>query len=171
VSTGTPLPRRSVTAGGAVALLLLALGACHREPAAAPEGLGPPDATYTVRGVVWQLPGPAGDELTVHHEAIPEFVDRKGERSGMDSMTMPFGVAPDVTLADVTAGDKVAMTFELRWQDAQPLRIVRLEELPPDTELRLGAAAGVATDDPPAPAASPAATGGSEEASTANGHH
>jgi hypothetical protein len=94
----------------------------------------------------------------VHHEAIPEFVDRKGERSGMDSMTMPFEVAEEVPLAGVAPGDKVEMTFEVRWKDAS-LRVVRLTELPADADLRLGGGDRAATADPPAPAPSPGAAG------------
>ena len=145
---------------GVVTALLLALAACRgeREPAAAPPA--PPDATYTVRGVVWGLPAAAGGDLVVFHEAIPDFVDRKGERSGMDSMTMPFGVAPDVELAGLAEGDKVEITFELRWQDRQPLRIVRLDELPGDTEVRVGAAAATG----PGAGESPAGNGGEDAA-------
>lgn len=147
--------------------LLVGLAACGRDRAPQEAPPGPPDATYTVRGVVWQLPTAGGPrELVVFHEAIPEFVDRKGERSGMDSMTMPFGVAPDVPLDGVAEGDKVELTFELRWADPQPLRVVRLTELPGDAPVSVGARP--AGDDPP-PSASPAVA--DDDAGADHAHH
>jgi hypothetical protein len=166
--------RRRRLAAAAASAFLVALGGCGGgEPQPAPEA--PPDATYTVRGLVRQLPGTAGRELVVFHEAIPEFVDRKGERSGMDSMPMPFGVTPDLDLAAIAEGDKVEMTFELRWQDPQPLRVVELVELPADTELRVGAAARSQAAPPPEDAdASPIASPGptpEAAASPVHEHH
>ena len=116
-----------------VAVIALGLVACRQ-----PELLQPADATYTVRGEVVEVPRGAGSELSVHHEAVPDFRDRKGQPSPMDSMSMPFAVAPEVPLTEVSAGDKVEMTFEVRWEGDPALRVVKLTELPAETPLALG---------------------------------
>ena len=162
-SNARPAGRRR--AAGVAALILLAAAGCTRERPTGEGPLPPADATYTARGVVYQLPAQPGGDVMIHHEAIPEFVDRKGERSGMDSMTMPFTLAPEAGATDLQEGDKVEITFELRWKDGN-LRIVRLTELPAGTELNLGG--GAVTDDPPAPAASPAAETGAEAGAAAS---
>jgi Cu/Ag efflux protein CusF len=115
-----------------VAVLLVAFAACRGG-----EALSPAAATYTVRGQVLEVPREAGGELTVHHEAVPGFHDRQGRPSPMDSMSMPFAVAPEVSLSGVAPGDRVQMTFEVRWQGGPPLRVVALHELPATTELAL----------------------------------
>ena len=119
------------------ALLLLfatvVAGACSRK-----EELPPPDATYTVRARVVSLPPAGGGEMLLHHEEIPDFRERDGTRSGMKSMTMPFTPAEGLDLSGIAVGDKVRMTFEVRWNARPLLRIVKLEKLPPDTKLELG---------------------------------
>lgn len=117
----------------AVLWLMAALlaAACGRQE------LPPPDATYEVRGQVLQLPAGRGGELTVHHETVADFRDRQGEPSPMESMSMPFAVAPAVSLADVAPGDKVEMTFEVRWRHMPTLRVVALRELPAETTFEL----------------------------------
>lgn len=160
---------------GALALVVLgvavvagALG-CGRQ-----EKLSPADATYLTRGQVVEVPRDSKGELSVHHEAVADFRDRDGKPSHMDSMSMPFAVAHDVSLAGIAPGDKVAMTFEVRW-DAEPtLRIVKLSELPETTALNLGgptlefvaplgsSSKPAATPSPaPSPTARPATDGGS----------
>lgn len=116
----------------ALAVLVVAI-ACGRGGT-----LPPPDATYTVRGQVLEVPRQAGGELTVHHEAVPDFRDRQGKPSSMDSMAMPFSVAREVSLAAVAPGDKVELTFEVRWEGAPTLQVVKLTELPESTQLELG---------------------------------
>ncbi len=96
------------------------------------------DGTYQVRGQVIDVPREEGDNLTVHHEALADFRDRDGKPSEMESMSMPFTVAPGVSLAGIAPGDKVEMTFEVRWEGGAPLRIVALHELPESTALDLG---------------------------------
>ena len=163
---------------GAAALALVAAaslaGGCHRETPDDMKAPGrtPADATYTTRGVVYQLPEAPGGELVVYHEAVPEFVDRKGERSGMDSMPMPFAVSEEIPLEGIEKGDKVELTFELRWKGAPTLLVTGLTELPAETDLRLGRGPADTETDPPAPEASPgspdaadgAASKGSSEA-------
>lgn len=125
---------------GAVACALLAaaavaigVGACRKG-----EQLAPADATYSTRGQVIAVPKDTNDELSVHHEAVADFRDREGKPEHMDSMSMPFAVAPEVSLAGIAPGDKVAMTFEVRWDSLPTLRIVKLQELPETTALNLG---------------------------------
>jgi Cu/Ag efflux protein CusF len=161
--------RRSGAARARLAALAIAAAAafavtaCEREKATHEAPLPPADATYTTRGVVRELPPQPGADMVVHHEAIAEFVDRKGERAGMDSMTMPFSVAPVVDLSGIERDSKVEMTFEVRWKDAH-LRIVRLTELPAETELDFGG--GAVTGDLPAPAAATPSPGASPSPSS-----
>jgi len=122
--------------------LLLALacfqGACDSDgdksrqgPADSPLGDG---QTYTVRGRVDVVsPG----ELSVHHEAIPTFINRQGKSAGMVSMQMPFAVSDRVDVVGVHVGDLVEIDVLTRWSARPPLQIVRLRKLPPDTELTL----------------------------------
>jgi Cu/Ag efflux protein CusF len=145
------------TAGCAVTGLATAaflLAGCKRE-APEPAGSSPAEAIYTVRGVVQQLPVPPANQLMLYHEAVPEFVDRKGERTGMDSMVMPFVVGPGAAMEGIAEGDKVDVTFELRWGGPQTLLITQIVELPPDTQLELGRGPGQTSTDAPAPVVSP----------------
>ncbi len=99
---------------------------------------------YTVRGQVAALPRPGrpGSELLIHHEPVPDFVDFSGKKVGMQSMTMPFPLADGVSLAGIDRGDKVEMSFEVRWHGAPPLQVTEIHELPPDTELHFGDSSG-----------------------------
>lgn len=138
-----PFPHRPETppiALGIAALIALGIALCAGACAPAPqepEPVSEPDQVYTVRGEVMGLPQGPGElrQLRVRHESVPDFVDSEGEVVGMASMTMPFPVAEDVDMDDLETGDKVEMTFEVRWNDGRPLRVVGLEELPADTAL------------------------------------
>ena len=157
----------------ATAAALLAATGCAKGGADAPTG--PADATYSTRGQVMELPSTAGGELAVHHEAVPDFRDSEGKPEHMESMSMPFAVANDVSLAGIAPGDKVAITFEVRWNAQPALRVVKLEELPESTALDLGGptlelvaplGSGKTTAKPtpgptPAPSERPAGDGGS----------
>ncbi|HVS04052.1 MAG TPA: copper-binding protein [Thermoanaerobaculia bacterium] len=137
----------------AVVLLAVAAAGCRAEPL--PEQRpAPADATYTVRGEVSQLPQPEspGHEIFVFHEAVPEFVSREGEEVGMDSMAMGFTVPRDLPLEGIERGDKVEMTFEIRWEAEPTLLVTEIHELPADTELRLGERAQLPVPAVPAPA-------------------
>ena len=166
---------------GALALGLLGAAAvagaiaCGRQ-----EKLAPADATYSTRGQVVEVPRDANGELSVHHESVADFKDRDGKPSHMDSMSMPFAVAPDVSLAGIAPGDKVAMTFEVRWDSLPTLRVVKLSELPESTALSLGgptlelvaplgSSKPTATPSPsptPTPSGRPASDGGSSPPSS-----
>ncbi len=114
--------------------LLVGLTACGPGTPDAPPAA--PDA-YETRGLVRQVPSAErpGSELHLHHEAIPDFKDAGGEVVGMDAMAMPFPVAEAAMLDGLAPGDKVVFTFEVRWEGVDPLRITRLEKLPPETRL------------------------------------
>ena len=117
---------------------MLALAVALSGTACRQEALAPADATYSTRGQVIEVPKVEGGELSVHHEAVPDFRDRDGKPEHMESMSMPFAVAPEVSLAGVAPGDKVEMTFEVRWDSQPTLRVVKLQELPESTALDLG---------------------------------
>ena len=135
--------RHRAAALALVAMLATVAAGCHGEvPKDMPaQDRSPADASYRTRGVVYQLPASPQGELVLFHEAVTEFVDRKGERSGMDSMAMPFAVPEEVSLEGLEKGDKVEIAFEVRWQGAPTLLITELRELPPETELHLGQSA------------------------------
>ena len=94
-----------------------------------------PADRYEVRGIVRQLPKGSTQELYIHHEAIPTFVNIDGEIEPMGSMAMPFPVADANLPQDLKAGDKVTFQFEVSWNGSPPLRLIHLEKLPPETLL------------------------------------
>jgi len=124
----------------AAALLAVALGGC-REPAApsaqADGGSTQAPRRYTVRGEVVRLPEPgrSGSEMSIRHEAVPDFVDRAGHVVGMGSMVMPFRLDPPVLAGGIAVGDKVEMRFAVDWS-RNAFWIERLDKLPADTPLR-----------------------------------
>lgn len=77
-----------------------------------------PTYSYTVRGTVVSLPGPT-QELQVHHEHIPEFVNpRTGEINqnndgtpGMREMVMPMPPRPGLDVSTLEVGQEVMITF------------------------------------------------------------
>lgn len=127
---------KTLTALLAAALLALGAGACSPAVEEA-EPASEPDQVYSVRGEVMGLPQGPGElrQIRVRHESVPDFVDSEGQVVGMASMTMPFPVAESVDVDDIEPGDKIEMTFEVRWSEGSPLRVVEVEELPADTAL------------------------------------
>jgi len=115
------------------ALLLLAAAGCRDS---APARID----RYTVRGEIARMPARQGDELSIRHEAIPAFKEKGGAVVGMEAMVMGFAVGKELSLAGLSPGDKVELTFTVNW--ARPaLAIERLEKLPPGTALDFGKAA------------------------------
>jgi hypothetical protein len=99
---------------------------------------GKPDAVYRVRAQVVELHGSGDDRrVTAAHEAIPEFRDRSGTPSGMEAMSMAFGIGSAVDATALRAGTKWDLTFEVRWKREPPLLITAAKPLPPDTRLTL----------------------------------
>jgi hypothetical protein len=139
------LPRRETRRAGkssdlrlawpALALIAAVSGlvaACGPHGAPACGGRG-----YQLRGqVVAMAAGGGGPRLlTLRHEPVDDFVDRQGQVTGMDAMTMPFPVARGVSLAAIAAGDTVAATLCVDWQAEPELAIVGLRRLPAGTRL------------------------------------
>lgn len=120
-------------------ILCLGLGACSD------TGSTPADTAdtaeeasvqrYEARGLVRQLAKPPGQELQIHHEEIPTFVNMDGEVVGMGSMAMPFPLGDTELPADLQPGDKVSFEFEVSWTGSPPMRLLSLEKLPADTVL------------------------------------
>lgn len=95
--------------------------------------------TYDIRGEIVELPDPE-DPLSgfyVRHEAIDEWVSMEGEIDPMDSMTMPFPLADDLSLEGIAAGDKVLFTLRVAYDDDPTFQVTRIEKLPDDTVLEL----------------------------------
>lgn len=95
-----------------------------------------PTQSYVVRGQV-KVIYPEQHELEVHHEAIPDFVDYRGERVGMMPMVMPFGVDRALSLDELAVGDKLELTIVVDWDDKPAATVTRIRRLPGDTPLRL----------------------------------
>ena len=113
-----------------LALAALALG-CNR-----PQG-----RNYVVRGQVVALPSPAnGNLLHLHHEPIDNYVTRDGQVEGMDSMTMPFLVARNVTFQDIQPGDIIEVILHVDWTADRAVEITGLRKLAPDMKLDFRAA-------------------------------
>ena len=112
----------------ACAALALALS-CREAPA--PGGAPSPARRYSVRGEVVAVDAA---QLSIRHEAIPDFVDRSGTAVGMGAMVMPFPVAKGVSLAGLAPGDKIRFRFVMDWERNR-MEIDEVEELPRETRL------------------------------------
>ncbi len=115
----------------------------HEQPS--PDG---PAArhTYTVRGVVVDLPAPdrPASDFVLEHEEIPDFVRSDGSL-GMPAMRMPFSSQEPIDLSALTIGDKVAFEWTVWWEGSFPHSIIRnIRVLDPDTPLALPSTMGEA---------------------------
>ncbi len=117
-----------------VTLVGLVPAACGRHESASQP---PVVHTYEVRGVVRQLPRPAAPqpEIWIRHESISDFVDISGKVTGMDSMTMPFFPAQELSLDGIAVGDKITCKLEVDWQATLPAQVTAIEKLPAETVL------------------------------------
>jgi len=92
-----------------------------------------------MRGEIVRLPVAGSREITIRHEAVPDFRDETGKIVGMEAMTMPFTLAPfvpQVALDGLAPGDRIAFTLVMRWQDPHEIaRISRILKLPEGTKL------------------------------------
>lgn len=116
------------------------LSGCQRQEGPAAEETQASTAhTYSVRGVVRQLPqaGQAGVPFLIQHEAIDDYISVSGKPAPMAAMTMPFMAADGVDLDGLAAGDKVAFELRVDWQASAAMLITSIEELPPQTALDL----------------------------------
>lgn len=110
--------------------LLLTTSACGKKSTSKER------RAYTVRGELAQPPAPNATEIYIHHEAMPDFVNAFGEKSGMKSMSMGFAV-DSVSIEGLAAGDKLEIAFVTDWDQKPALRLTKLTKLPPDTALVL----------------------------------
>jgi Cu/Ag efflux protein CusF len=127
----TPVSTRVAAACGLAVAAAAGLAGCRgKTPAPAADA-------YTVRGIVEKLPQANGPdkEIYIHHAAVPGFKDEHGKVVGMMSMTMPFPVAPGVSLAGIAPGDPVEFTFTVAWRGEAGYRIVAIHRLPPGTAI------------------------------------
>jgi Cu/Ag efflux protein CusF len=105
-------------------MALLLVAACSSTPKEEPAS---PVQSYTVNGVIRQLPEAPGNELMIEHEAIADFVNAAGDTVGMHAMTMGFPVDEGVDLEGFAPGDSIRFRFEVRWGGTPPLRLVSLQ--------------------------------------------
>ena len=125
---------------GIAALAMISLASCGRATPADPphSSRGEPDAVYTVRGRVEQVPAPEKPlaEFFVKHEPIDDFKNPDGTL-GMDTMSMPFPLAKGVTLTGIAPGDLVEIDMAV-WTKpgSRGFEARRVTRLPPDTQLR-----------------------------------
>ncbi len=119
----------------------MVLSGCGKPaPASASGPSAPQRHVYTVRAIIVRLPPPGerNPEIVARHEAMPHFVGQDG-RLGMDTMTMPFPVAPSCSLDGLAPGDKVELTFEVDFDEREKqllgYRATRAGKLPPDAAL------------------------------------
>ena len=96
--------------------------------------------TYTMRAQVDELPVQGGRELYLTHEPIDNYVGRSGKVVGMDSMSMPFPVAKEVSLEGIEPGDVIEAQLHVDWEADLPVQITGIRELPRDTRLHFGEA-------------------------------
>jgi Cu/Ag efflux protein CusF len=136
-----PIARAGIPVAIILVLAVIFYSSLGRKPAPGPVNPPAPGnvqapRTYTVRGQIAQLPDPAKPSATlqIKHEAIDDFAGRDGSL-GMDSMTMPFPLAPGVSLEGLAVGDIVEFVFELDWSASPTYRVTRIAELPADTAL------------------------------------
>jgi Cu/Ag efflux protein CusF len=126
---------RRATAGAVLLLFAVVLvngcGGAEKQEAAVPP------QSYAMRGMVRQISEPDVEErqIWIHHEAIDDFVDIRGDTVPMDAMTMPFHLAESVNLTGVEPGDKVSFRLDVDWSAGVPARIGHLEALPVETQL------------------------------------
>jgi Cu/Ag efflux protein CusF len=126
-----------------MACAVLALISCEkRAENAVPAGTSASSResqTYTLRGRIVSMPelGKPLSQLTIHHEAVPSFVNKDGERVGMDEMTMPFTPAKGLVLRDLKPGDAIEFTFEVRWSPRISSSMTKIRKLAPDEKLNL----------------------------------
>ncbi len=112
-----------------LAAALLA-GACDRDAGPASSSASVGDRDYRIAGEVVRLPDERDPQVWIRHAAIPDFVDAEGNRVGMESMIMPFPLAPGLDAAGLTPGDRIAFTLAMRWNDRPANAITAIEPLP-----------------------------------------
>jgi Cu/Ag efflux protein CusF len=110
-----------------------------------------PDATYTTRAVIEQLPeaGKPQTQLRCHHEAVDDFKNAEGKVVGMSAMVMDFPPAKGVSLDGLKVGDKVLMTWSVWWEHTPNWLAMKIVKLPDDTVLEFRAKKPIAAEGTP----------------------
>lgn len=122
--------------GLTVIVFVLAATACDGGDLSPTAGDADAFPAYSVRGRVLEV---SEDALTLHHEAVDDFVGASGKVTGMDAMVMRFHLARRLRDVDLAEGAKVEIRFEAR--NTKPKFVITsLRGLPPDTELQFRAA-------------------------------
>lgn len=95
------------------------------------------DHAYTVRGQITQMPVAAEQPMKIYHEDLPNFMNGKNERKGMNAMPMPFQLREGVSADGLRVGSIVVFSFEVTWEDGRipSWEITRITPLPDDTQL------------------------------------
>lgn len=85
---------------------------------------------FKVKGVIRGLPGQglAKDEVLVKHQEIPEYRDQSGKVVGMMAMTMPFYLAPGVSMEGLRIGDPVELEIEQHLEPEFSERVVTIKK-------------------------------------------
>lgn len=133
-----------MTAATAIAGLAAIAGCTESTPATKAPDLGPPQAVYTVRGVIEKLPlkNMPGSQLMVQHEAIDSFLNDAGEIVGMGAMAMEFPLGPGVHVGGLAVGDTVEIVFPVWWTKGEATWHVRsIRKLPAGLTLQMRPAA------------------------------
>ncbi len=120
-----------------IAALVVPWACAPKRPTSKPM-LAQAEQTYVCRARVVMLPakGPPPVYLTLHHEEIPDLVDRTGAVVGMKEMTMPFpNLADGLSLEGINIGDAIEFTLEVRWRNDPRTLITRIVPLAPGTAL------------------------------------
>ena len=114
-------------------------GCQHQEDPASEATQAATAHTYSVRGVVRQLPqaGQAGVPFLIQPEASDDYISVSGKPAPMAAMTMPFMAADGVDLEALAVGDKIAFELRVDWQASAAMLISSIEKLPPETVLDL----------------------------------
>jgi Cu/Ag efflux protein CusF len=113
----------------AILVLVGLIGACGDSGATTPQATKPKVEVTDMRGVIEKLPtAEAPRKLVIRHEATKD----------MGSMAMPFVVTEGVPLTGLAVGDKLAFRYELNLTVGTEL-VTKIEKLPADTVLNLGA--------------------------------
>lgn len=94
---------------------------------------------YHVRAVIAEINpgGGANGQLSLLHEAIPDFRNAAGNVVGMHSMLMKFDLAPGVSPEGLSVKDKVSVDFNVNWYGNPRLIITEIEKLDVQTVLDL----------------------------------
>jgi Cu/Ag efflux protein CusF len=90
-------------------------------------------AVYHVNGVIKALPGNgrAANEVLIKHDPIPEYRDISGKVVGMHGMTMPFYLAAEVSIAELSIGDAVSFELSAAWKPTFVEKITSIRKVDP----------------------------------------